>query len=175
MLNNKGTPPLLVNHNNRFRRYYHLFRARLDREDQGFAAAYWPASLALWIVILIGTPIAVWSLGEQVFPHAATLGVLMQSVSVVLALLVTWPVERVALSVVTIAIVAFGAEVLGVHYGIPFGRYEYTDALAPQIMGVPILISLAWVMMLAPSWAVAWSIMGILILSGAAPRRKGSR
>jgi putative membrane protein len=84
----------------------------------------------------------------------------MQSVSVVLALQVTWSAERVALSVLTIAIVAFGAEVLGVSSGIPFGRYEYTDALAPQIIGVPILISLAWVMMLAPSWAVAWSIMG---------------
>jgi putative membrane protein len=43
---------------------------------------------------------------------------------------------------------------------VPFGVYSYTDLLQPQLFGVPLLIPLAWMMMLAPSWAVASVIVG---------------
>jgi len=44
---------------------------------------------------------------------------------------------------------------MGSHFGIPFGLYSYTGALQPQVMGVPLQISLGWLMMIPPSWAVA--------------------
>ncbi|WP_292319928.1 carotenoid biosynthesis protein [Caldisphaera sp.] len=35
-------------------------------------------------------------------------------------------------------------EFIGVHYGIPFGKYYYTEGLGPKILGVPIFIPLLW-------------------------------
>lgn len=36
------------------------------------------------------------------------------------------------------------AEIIGVHTGLLFGHYAYTKVLQPQVMGVPIVIGLAW-------------------------------
>jgi putative membrane protein len=58
----------------------------------------------------------------------------------------------VALLVTTTA-VAF--EAVGVATGFPYGRYEYTDALGPTVLGVPFLVPLAWLMMAWPSWVLA--------------------
>ncbi|MCB9430398.1 MAG: carotenoid biosynthesis protein [Ardenticatenaceae bacterium] len=41
-----------------------------------------------------------------------------------------------------------------------FGRYHYTDLLQPQIGHVPLLIPLAWLMMLPCAWAVASRFTG---------------
>jgi putative membrane protein len=46
--------------------------------------------------------------------------------------------------------IGFGAELLGVRTGFPFGEYTYTDALQPQLLGVPVVVPLAWVMMAYP-------------------------
>lgn len=40
--------------------------------------------------------------------------------------------------------IAFVAEALGVNYGIIFGNYHYPDLLGPQVVGVPLLVALAW-------------------------------
>ena len=46
-------------------------------------------------------------------------------------------------------------EIIGVKTGIPFGTYEYDPArLGPTVFQVPLLIPLAWFMMLYPSWLV---------------------
>jgi uncharacterized membrane protein len=37
-----------------------------------------------------------------------------------------------------------GSEYLGITYGWPFGRYQYSDRVGPKIMGIPIAISLLW-------------------------------
>ena len=47
------------------------------------------------------------------------------------------------------------AEALGVATGVPFGRYEYADSLGPALLGVPVVIPLAWVMMTWPAHLVA--------------------
>lgn len=60
---------------------------------------------------------------------------------------------------VTLAVVASGlglaAEVLGTATGFPFGRYEYSGTLGPQLWGVPVVISTAWTMMAWPALLVA--------------------
>jgi putative membrane protein len=50
--------------------------------------------------------------------------------------------------------VGLASEIVGVHTGFPFGAYAYTDALQPQLAGVPIVIPLAWAMMAYPAWRV---------------------
>ena len=51
--------------------------------------------------------------------------------------------------------VGFGAELLGVATGRPFGHYTYSDKLGPRVGGVPLLAAAAWAMMARPSWVVA--------------------
>jgi uncharacterized membrane protein len=49
----------------------------------------------------------------------------------------------------------FGVEALGVGSGFPFGAYAYSDALGPRLLGVPLVIPLAWTWMAWPAWLVA--------------------
>jgi uncharacterized membrane protein len=46
------------------------------------------------------------------------------------------------------------AEAVGVHTGFPFGSYTYTATLGPQLLGVPLVVPLAWVMMAWPALVV---------------------
>jgi uncharacterized membrane protein len=46
------------------------------------------------------------------------------------------------------------AEAVGVATGVPFGRYEYAGTLGPALLGVPLVIPLAWVMMAWPAYLV---------------------
>ena len=57
------------------------------------------------------------------------------------------------LILVTVTAVAF--EAVGLATGFPYGRYEYSDALGPTVLGVPFLVPLAWLMMAWPSWVLA--------------------
>ena len=47
------------------------------------------------------------------------------------------------------------AEAIGVQTGFPFGAYAYSGSLGPQLLGVPVVIPLAWVMMAWPALVVA--------------------
>ncbi|MCA1713488.1 MAG: carotenoid biosynthesis protein [Actinobacteria bacterium] len=43
------------------------------------------------------------------------------------------------------------AEAVGTATGFPFGAYSYADSLGPKLLGVPLVIPLAWSMMAYPS------------------------
>jgi uncharacterized membrane protein len=45
-------------------------------------------------------------------------------------------------------------EALGVATGVPFGTYAYTDSLGAKLLGVPVVIPLAWTMMGYPAYVV---------------------
>ena len=60
----------------------------------------------------------------------------------------------------------FGAEALGVHTGFPFGHYAYTRTLGPELLAVPLVIPLAWVMMAWPALCVGRRI-GHPLIGGA--------
>lgn len=53
----------------------------------------------------------------------------------------------------------FGAELLGVHTGFPFGRYAYGDGLGPKLADVPVVIALAWTMFTWPAAIVARTVV----------------
>jgi uncharacterized membrane protein len=61
--------------------------------------------------------------------------------------------------VVTLIVVAGGggliAESVGVATGLPFGHYAYTGTLGAEVLGVPVVVPLAWVMMAWPALVVA--------------------
>ncbi|MFM8265233.1 MAG: carotenoid biosynthesis protein [Acidimicrobiia bacterium] len=43
-----------------------------------------------------------------------------------------------------VVVVTFFVEVIGSSTGFPFGEYDYGDALAPQVAGVPLAVAFAW-------------------------------
>jgi len=52
--------------------------------------------------------------------------------------------RRALVAAAAIVIVTFLVEVLGSTTGFPFGSYDYTDALEPRLVGVPVIVSFAW-------------------------------
>lgn len=113
------------------------------------------ALVALWLGALIGLPIALWTLGESARMPLVMLGVSAQAVLTMRLLWRKpggWSALRLVLGVV---VLGFLAEWMGSKTGFPFGVYRYTPALQPQLAGVPLLIPLAWLMMLPSAWAVA--------------------
>lgn len=119
----------------------------------------WIALLVIWLLALIATPIAVWTGGENTFPAMAVLGVIAQACVVLAALARAWPWSRIARATGFVVAGAWAAEALGTATGFPFGHYAYTDRLWPQVADVPLLIPLAWLMMLPPAWAVTAAIL----------------
>jgi uncharacterized membrane protein len=63
--------------------------------------------------------------------------------------------RRGAAPVVAAGAIGFGAELLGVHTGRPFGAYAYTGKLGPRVGGVPLLAAAAWALMARPAWVAA--------------------
>ena len=58
---------------------------------------------------------------------------------------------RAAVGLVAVAGgIGWAAEVIGVHTGVPFGRYQYAGSLGPELLGVPLLVPPAWIMMSYP-------------------------
>lgn len=52
------------------------------------------------------------------------------------------------------------AETVGVHTGFPFGEYRYTGSLGVEVLGVPVLVPLAWIMMCWPALLVGRALAG---------------
>jgi uncharacterized membrane protein len=65
-------------------------------------------------------------------------------------------------------------EAVGVHTGVPFGTYAYTGDLGPAVLGVPVVVPLAWTMMAWPALAVGrtlaqrWPAAPVSLVGGAA-------
>ncbi|WP_083862632.1 carotenoid biosynthesis protein [Gordonia soli] len=73
-------------------------------------------------------------------------------------------VTRGYLSASAVVVVVGGgglvAEAVGIRTGFPFGTYDYTDGLGLTILGVPVLVSMAWIMMAWPALVVARRLAG---------------
>ncbi len=124
--------------------------------------ADWPRGsgvlLAAWLLCMISLPIVQWLAGDRALIRGVTVSVVLQAALVILLVYQGAGARRTALLVATVVVAGWAAEALGSKTGFPFGAYHYTDQLQPQLLGVPLLIPLAWLMMLPPAWAVAQRI-----------------
>lgn len=124
------------------------------------------ALLLLWVLEMISVPILKWIWGARPDGGAGAertgivLGVGLQFAAVIAVLATAWRPTRLLVTVGVVAALAWLVEFVGSQTGVPFGRYHYTDRLQPQLKGVPLLIPLAWLMMLPPAWAVGARIAG---------------
>jgi uncharacterized membrane protein len=84
-----------------------------------------------------------------------------------------WGPVRTALAAVTVGSATWLVERIGTKTGKPFGAYDYTDVLRPQIDGVPAIVPLAWFAMALPARETAvalnrrWRLpLGAALLTG---------
>jgi len=113
------------------------------------------ATLLIWVLTMLSLPLLGWILGEDYLLRGMSVGVLMQATAVLVILYNRWGLRRTAWTFGMVGCLSYLAEYLGSHTGIPFGKYQYSALLQPQIARVPLLIPLAWMMMLPPAWAIA--------------------
>jgi putative membrane protein len=71
-----------------------------------------------------------------------------------------WPASRVGMTAAGVAAATALVERVGTRTGLPFGRYEYTDALRPRLGDVPAIVPLAWFAMALPSREAAHAALG---------------
>jgi putative membrane protein len=109
---------------------------------------------------MLAMPIMQWGSTQPSLIGWAILGVLLQASLAILFLAEVTGTRRTTGIVMTVVAVAWSAEMIGSKTGIPFGGYHYTSILQPQVVGVPLLVPLAWLMMLFPAWAVAQRLTG---------------
>jgi putative membrane protein len=72
--------------------------------------------------------------------------------------------------VATATLGGFAVEAVGVATGFPFGTYDYSGELGPKLLGVPLIIPLAWTWMAWPAWLAA-----LRLARAAGPGRAGGR
>lgn len=124
---------------------------------------HWGIALWLvgaWVLTMIAIPILRWTLGDGVLHRGVTLSVCLLALAMVAALWQQWGGRGTVHLVLLVGILSWALEWVGSTTGFPFGSYHYTPLLQPQLAGVPVLIPLAWLMMLPPAWAVASLITG---------------
>ena len=121
----------------------------------------WPALLiALWMLLLLYMPFVEQTWGKGAFHTSISLSVLIQSVIILFLMARAVGIQSMAIMAGKVVLLTWAVEAIGAATELPFGSYRYTDLLQPQFIGVPLLIPLAWLMMLPPSWAVARCLSG---------------
>jgi putative membrane protein len=116
--------------------------------------------IGAWIASMIVLPILLWTVGDSALVWATSFSVILLAVAVITILKSAWGLNRALLTAFIVVLMGWLIEWLGSNTGFPFGSYSYTERMQPQIGDVPLLIPLAWLMMLPPAWAVAQSILG---------------
>lgn len=114
--------------------------------------------LGSWMFVMILVPIGLWTVGESSTPVLMLTAVCLQAAAVGTILQKSWGTRHTIAIFAALAFMGWLIEAIGTATGYPFGSYDYTERLQPQIAHVPLLIPLAWFMMLPVSWAVAIAI-----------------
>jgi putative membrane protein len=110
-----------------------------------------PALAVLLVLTAIAYPLTTGSRRDAVSWTIVLLGAVLSVVHAGLS-----RGARTGLGVlVLVAGTAVAFEAGGLATGFPYGRYAYSDALGPTLLGVPFLVPLAWLMMAWPSWVLA--------------------
>ncbi|RMG63836.1 MAG: carotenoid biosynthesis protein [Chloroflexi bacterium] len=123
------------------------------------AARVWHLSPILFALYLLSMPVycLVRLSGQQALTGLSTAFTAISLFSFSLAhCSETRGIRHSSLMLLASFAIALTMEYLGSTYGLIFGNYDYTDNLGPKALGkVPIIIPVAWFMMLYPAWSVA--------------------
>jgi len=108
-------------------------------------AALW-TTLAVFAVLWFGGVASAW-LGVGRGDDGALASLFLSTAGLVV--LLGGSTGRGVLLLACVALLGFAFEAIGVRFGVPFGRYVYTGALQPQVLGVPVVMGPAWMVLVA--------------------------
>lgn len=115
----------------------------------------WPplrwTPLALVVLLQVGYPLTAG-------PTRAALVVVTVFVGYAVSAAHAFITRGVRASATLLAVTTGGGlvvEAVGLATGFPFGSYVYGDALGPRLLGVPVVVPLAWTWMAWPAWLAA--------------------
>lgn len=108
-----------------------------------------------WVLAMIAFPIARWVFGDAAIVPGTIVTTLFQFSASAFIVAMRWGWRRTLLTLLIATSITWAFEAVGTATGFPFGDYTYTDRLQPQVAHVPLLIPLAWFMMLPASWLMA--------------------
>jgi uncharacterized membrane protein len=111
--------------------------------------------LAGWLVVMLSLPLLNVVFGQQALLEGLALAVLLQVAFVLNVLYRAWGWWSMIRAAAGVVLLAWVVQAIVIRSGLPYGDLLYTSLLQPQVLGVPALIPLTWLMMLPPAWAVA--------------------
>ncbi len=150
--------------------------------DSGFVRRVWRVVqrnkvtwvlIGIWALAMMSLPIVLWTVGDGLLPTAVTVTTVLQAAAVVVVLGKARGWWRTIITLGMVAVLGWLVEYIGSTTGVPFGAYHYTDRLQPQVAGVPLLIPVAWFMLLPCAWTVGallgggrrWLFVGASVLA----------
>jgi uncharacterized membrane protein len=104
------------------------------------------ASVAVFAVLWTGGVASHW-LGVSREDDGVLASVFLLTAGLVV--LLGEPTRRGTALLLAVALFGFAVEVVGEWFGVPFGSYTYTGALRPQMLGVPVVMGPAWMVLTA--------------------------
>ncbi|MFZ2096356.1 MAG: carotenoid biosynthesis protein [Anaerolineales bacterium] len=111
--------------------------------------------LIAWLAVMLALPFLYRLFGEQILLQGLALAVLLQVAFVLNVLYRAWGWWGMLRTALEVGLLAWVVQAIVIRSGLPYGNLHYTPSLQPQLLGIPILIPLLWLMMLPAAWAVA--------------------
>jgi putative membrane protein len=126
--------------------------------DTAHRSPLFVASAAAVIAAMVATPLA--AVGSDTRVVLSTVIVCGYFVISVIVAYRTWGRWRAVGAAATVVALTLTIEFIGSTTGFPFGDYDYTTLLQPQLGGVPVIVPLAWFGMGLAAREVAASLVG---------------
>ena len=111
--------------------------------------------LLAWVVVALSLPLLNLVFGKQTMMQGLALAILLQTAFVLNVLYRAWGWWSMLRTVAGVVLLVLVVQAIIIRSGLPYGELRYTSIFQPQLLGIPVLVPLSWLMMLAPAWAVA--------------------
>jgi uncharacterized membrane protein len=111
--------------------------------------------LIAWVVVTLSLPFLNLLFGLQTFLQGLTLAILLQAAFVLNVLYRAWGWWSMLRVVAAVLLLVWAVQAIVIRSGLPYGSFEYTSLLQPQLLGIPFIIPIVWLTMLPPAWVIA--------------------
>ncbi len=128
----------------------------LAQRFEQLAPKFWvSATLALLFNIGGIAAFAIW--GKSLLAALSAVNLLVMAI---LVLINHEPISRkFIVAFLSVVLLGFSAEIVGVNTGIIFGNYAYSDVLGVSLLGVPLIIGVNWAMVVLGTYALSQLIV----------------
>jgi uncharacterized membrane protein len=128
---------------------------RLLRKSISETTRYPGFLLIAWLAVALSLPLVSRLFGQSALMQAITLAILFQAAFVLNVLYRTWGWWSLLRVTAAILLLVWAVQAIIIRSGLPYGDFHYTLLLQPQLLGIPFIIPVTWLVMLPPAWMVA--------------------